>query len=267
MFYGTMSQSQLIRTYSSGAFNPSQLSLVAWYDPSDLSTMWQDTAATTAVTADGQAVARIDDKSGNGYHMVQGTSTKRPIYKTDGTYHWLLFDGTDDGMDVVSQGNSAVTMPLTWSACSGFRTESTVNQSVMDSDNSNPTVARYAQQLRVVSSTLQSITFNEAVSAFTDSAGAVSTATNYVSFSSRRSAEIEAYLDGVTDGATATSGTNASGAYPMAIGKRTDVQSGGDFQYLNGRIYGAVMTNGDLTTSEQGDLEQWMAEKANVTLP
>ena len=35
----------------------------AWYDPSDLTTMFQDRAGTTPVTADGQTVGLILDKS------------------------------------------------------------------------------------------------------------------------------------------------------------------------------------------------------------
>ena len=35
----------------------------AWYDPSDLSTMFQDSTGTTFVTADGQPVGLILDKS------------------------------------------------------------------------------------------------------------------------------------------------------------------------------------------------------------
>jgi lysophospholipase L1-like esterase len=42
----------------------------AWYDPSDLSTMFQDTAGTTPVTASGQDVRRINDKSGNGNDII-----------------------------------------------------------------------------------------------------------------------------------------------------------------------------------------------------
>lgn len=67
-----------------GGFNP--LSLFAsgeqgaWYDPSDLSTMFQDTAGTTPVTATGQTVARINDKSGRGNHATQATAASRPIY-------------------------------------------------------------------------------------------------------------------------------------------------------------------------------------------
>lgn len=51
----------------------------AWYDPSDLATLFQDSAGTTPVTAVGQPVGLILDKSGNGNHASQSTSTARPL--------------------------------------------------------------------------------------------------------------------------------------------------------------------------------------------
>lgn len=82
---------------NTSTLDPSTLPhLQAWYDPSDLSTMFQDTAGTTPITADGQAVARINDKSGNGNHLMQSTAGQRPLYKTSGGKSWLLFDGSDD---------------------------------------------------------------------------------------------------------------------------------------------------------------------------
>lgn len=69
----------------------------AWYDPSDLSTLFQDSAGTTPVTATGQPVGRMLDKSGNGYHVTQSTTTKRPVLRQDaGGLHYLDFDGVDD---------------------------------------------------------------------------------------------------------------------------------------------------------------------------
>lgn len=67
-----------------------------WFDPSDLSTMFQDSTGTIPVTADGQPVNLILDKSGNNHHALAPNATARPLYKTDGTYHWLQFDGVDD---------------------------------------------------------------------------------------------------------------------------------------------------------------------------
>ena len=50
-----------------------------WYDPSDLSTLFQDSAGTLPVTAMEQPVGRMLDKSGRGNHAVQATTTARPV--------------------------------------------------------------------------------------------------------------------------------------------------------------------------------------------
>lgn len=93
------------------AFSPLSLSPSAWYDPSDLTTLFKDTAGTTPVTADGDAVARINDKSGNGYHLLQSTAGARPLYKTSGGLSWLQADGVDDtlGVSGVSFAGSSMT--------------------------------------------------------------------------------------------------------------------------------------------------------------
>lgn len=51
----------------------------AWYDPSDLSTLFQDSAGTVPVTAMEQPVGRMLDLSGNGNHAFQATTTKRGV--------------------------------------------------------------------------------------------------------------------------------------------------------------------------------------------
>ena len=72
----------------------------AWYDPSNLATMFTDTAGTTAATA-GDAVARIDDKSGNTANATQATTSARPILQqdADGQYY-LQNDEIDDALTV-----------------------------------------------------------------------------------------------------------------------------------------------------------------------
>lgn len=52
----------------------------AWYDPSDLTTLFQDSAGTTPVTAVEQPVGLMRDKSGRGNHAFQSTSASRPTY-------------------------------------------------------------------------------------------------------------------------------------------------------------------------------------------
>lgn len=67
----------------------------ALLDPSDISSLFQDSAGTTPVTADGDPVGRISDLSGNANHFTSSGSA-RPTYRTSGGKHWLEFDGTDD---------------------------------------------------------------------------------------------------------------------------------------------------------------------------
>lgn len=74
----------------------------AWYDPFDTSTLFQDAAGTISVTADGDPVGYMGDKSGNGNHCIQSDADKRPIYRTDGTLHWLEFDGVNDFLTVAA---------------------------------------------------------------------------------------------------------------------------------------------------------------------
>jgi len=70
-----------------------------WLDPSDFSTLFQDSAGTTPVTAVGQPVGKILDKSGRGNHASQTTSASRPTLQQDSNgLYYLSFDGTDDWM-------------------------------------------------------------------------------------------------------------------------------------------------------------------------
>ncbi len=81
--------------YVAGMFGAGEQGV--WYDPSDKSTMYQDAAGTIPVTAVGQPVGKILDKSGRGNHATQGTTTRRPTLQQDASgKYYLSFDGVDD---------------------------------------------------------------------------------------------------------------------------------------------------------------------------
>ena len=66
----------------------------AWYDPSDLTTLFQDSAGATPVTTAGQTVGKMLDKSGRGNHATQATLAQRPTYGINpitGTRNLLTF--------------------------------------------------------------------------------------------------------------------------------------------------------------------------------
>jgi len=54
----------------------------AWYDPSNIDTLFQDSAGTTPVTTAEQPVGLMLDKSGSGNHATQATVARRLTYQT-----------------------------------------------------------------------------------------------------------------------------------------------------------------------------------------
>jgi hypothetical protein len=69
---------------NNAVFRPAQLFTASepgiWLDPSDLTTLFQDSAGTTPVTAPGDPVGKVLDRSGNGNHASQATAASRPTY-------------------------------------------------------------------------------------------------------------------------------------------------------------------------------------------
>lgn len=81
---------------------PSKLrNLKAWYQISDLSTLFQDSTGFVPVTAAGQPVGLILDKSGNGKHFAQPNNSLRPLLKQDARgFYYLEGDKTNKWLSV-----------------------------------------------------------------------------------------------------------------------------------------------------------------------
>ncbi len=80
----------------------------AWFDPSDMSTLFQDAAGTVPVTAVEQPVGKILDKSGRGNHATQATTTKRPVLSArvnlvDGSELWNKLNGQDGSSTITAE--------------------------------------------------------------------------------------------------------------------------------------------------------------------
>ena len=83
--YPKMNVTRTINAHRSAAaadFVPTEVAgLEFWIDAGDTSTLFTDTSGTTGVASDGDAIARIEDLSGNGYHVTQGSAVYQPQYK------------------------------------------------------------------------------------------------------------------------------------------------------------------------------------------
>ena len=81
-------------TPESGVVDPISIlgaKLKGWYDHSDLTTLFQISNGTTAVTTDTDPVGYVADKSGNGKHKLQATSGNRPQFRNNGGVARLVY--------------------------------------------------------------------------------------------------------------------------------------------------------------------------------
>jgi hypothetical protein len=121
---------------SNAVLNPSTLFSAAekgyWLDPSDITTMWQDSAGTTPVTTLGDPVGRMLDKSGNGYIFTQATAANRPTWNQDASgYYYLNFDGTNDSLLSTASVNIAGSDKVTV-ACAVDRQSASAQRYIID---------------------------------------------------------------------------------------------------------------------------------------
>lgn len=82
-----------------GLWTPAEITTALWLDAADSSTLFDAVSGGNLVSADG-AIARIEDKSGNGNHATQSDSTFRPLRKVSqfNSLDSVLFDGSNDKM-------------------------------------------------------------------------------------------------------------------------------------------------------------------------
>ncbi|WP_303704783.1 hypothetical protein [Celeribacter baekdonensis] len=84
-------------------FLPTDLAdLLGWYDPSDLTTLYQDAAMTIPVASSGDPVGAMLDKSGNGFHLVALSEAARPTLVDVSGSAALSFDGIDDNLSAIA---------------------------------------------------------------------------------------------------------------------------------------------------------------------
>lgn len=234
-----------IKTYGFGAnFDPMTLfaggKQGVWYDPSDKSTLYQDAAGTVPVTKDGDPVALMRDKSGNGNHAVQTTSAARPVYKTDGILHWLRFDGIDDSFENIG------TFGLKEQTFSIAYEQRSKNQVLLKP-------VGFVGQYRYVASILNGVDTNVGVSLTSlhvDSAAIAVPASSDAIYTEVMGKHVQYWVTDSTAEYLAT----------WSLGNYLDLMMFGD-------MYGLIFINTDTVTVVQKlQIERYLAAKSGVTL-
>jgi hypothetical protein len=242
----------------------SSANLRAYYDPSDSATVFQDAAMTTPAGAD-DPVGAIMDKSGNGNHALQSTTSFRPVRRLSGGLWHLEFDGLDDHL---ATSGAIVSISDGYFASTGTTIVGAAQaQSVFDADLSAGQGNRVAQLLRI------SGTADARTIAF-DSGGAARP--SFLENAFTRSQPFVLSAVGTTTSAQAFANNSAATAVTFTaptsltqrlfIGRRVGPITVSDLQHLSGRFFGGIFVNRAATSAERLATVAHWARKSGVTL-
>ncbi len=256
-------------------FDPAQLFLAGerglWIDPSDFSTMWQDAAGTTPVTATGQPVGLIHDKSGNGNHLSQSTSGQRPTLAQDGGGNYYL-QFTAANSHVLTAGNgsglAANTDSILISVGARFDTTSdgtVVARSLQGNADGRYYFARFGVEGGMEISVNSTGGFqNKAAVADTSTAVRVITGTINRNGTGQVSKIDDSSLGSNTGSAGSDPGMTS--AYRYLVGGYNNPSDTGEVAFFDGRLYSLVTRFAAIDTGLIARLRTWQGMKCGVTV-
>lgn len=239
-----------------------------FYDPNDLSTMYQDAVGTVPVTSVGQPVGLIRDKSGRNNHAYQTVSASRPILRQNAitSAYYLEFDGTDDFLQT---NNIDFTATDKVSLFAGVRKLSDAAQGILCELSTSVFESNNSGAFAVLAPGTATLTTFRPYSRGTVLANtnAVPTAPAPNSFVGTAKMaisipKIDVRVDGVDRVFTnMDQGTGTYGNHPLYIGRR-----GGTINPFNGRIYGLIGIGKLTTDGETLVIEKELAKRTGVSL-
>lgn len=213
-----------------------------FYDISDLTTVFSDTAGTVQASVNG-AVKRINDKSGKGNHLIWASGNTLTL-RQSGSFYYL------EAAAAVGVTNASVTMVQPWSRISAMRvTAWTVNARILGEISTNGSLFQKGSSAQmavddsgagaqpIVNATLNAdVTVSE--------------------FHSNASSTLQ------LDNNTAQTGTSgASNNDGVTLFNRNDGTRPGQ-----GWLYASIGINRDLSPSEEASCRTWVAGKYGGSL-
>lgn len=258
-----------------GGFSPKSLFAAGeqgvWYDPSDFSTMFQDAAGTTPVTAVEQPVGKILDKSGRGNHATQSANTAyRPILKQDASgKYYLLFDGSNDylvtpAINFTSTDKMSVFVGLRKPSDTTGRVVIELSNAFYLNSGTFVIAAPGSDLSNSYSIAVRGTIIGDAkIRPFTAPITNVVTQLYNIGGASIAD-ELKARVDGVEktlEDAAGYCGTGNFGNYPLYIGAR-----GGTSLYFNGHLYSLVVRGAQTSNNLITAAERYVACKTGVTI-
>jgi hypothetical protein len=234
-----------------------------WYDPSDLSTLFQDAAGATPVTDVGQSVRLMRDKSGRGNHATAPSDAARPVLQQDssGLLH-LLFDGSNNSMST-----SAIDFTGTdkMAVFAGVRKSSDAAAAVLVELSASVAANNGAFAVFAPDGAAPRYLFQSKglASAAAQGTGYTAPITNVITGIGDISGDSATLRVNGTQAATSGSdqGSGNFGNHSLFIGSRNNASL-----RFNGRLYGLIVRGAIASDSQIRVAERWMARKTGVIL-
>jgi hypothetical protein len=228
-----------------------------WFDPSDISTLSQDSAGTTPVAAAGDGIGRIMDKSGAGNHATQTTTPSRPLWQT--TY--AAFDGTDDSWATPSVDFTS-TNKVTVVAGVRKNSDAATGALVELSPNAGANAGAFYLLAPGSAGPTYGVASRGSATASITRSGYASPVSSVLTCVADIAAPSLALRVDTVEGAVATSqGTGNFGNYSLYIGRRNNASLP-----FNGNLYGLIIIGRLLSPDEMWVCERYMAQQAGIAI-
>lgn len=245
--------------------------LVAWYDFSDPTTLFTDTARTTPVTADGQAIAGVTDKSGNGFHLAQATAGSRPLYKQgiigSPARDCARFDGTDDTLLATGTPLGSAVEGVDYTIYVVGRCNATTLDDMFFSLRRSTDGDPIKAQIGFVTGGVNTIDYRR-----DDGTGSVRTGATdsddgvFRTYEAQEASKVQRiWRNGVLDGTSVALGTGAVTVDNICVGGANPL--GGATHFLNGDIGAIALFNRALTDAERQLAERIFGIRFSLAYP
>lgn len=231
--------------YSSAPFSPPDVANLAYWFKAD-----------ALALSDDDPVGTWTDSSGNSRDITQTTSSKKPIYKTSivNSLPVVRFDGSDDYIERGTEDSWPQYLSFFW----------VVNRS--NTTDAYPLAVIGSVNIFLVSfysgsTTIESLGYDTGNSATGADTNTMSTGSFHVVSMMRRNGSCETYVDGVSGGSTATSGTAQSGNSRLTLGSYAGI-----FGFLPGDVAELVVYWADIGTTDRQRVEDYLGSKYAITI-
>jgi hypothetical protein len=240
--------------------SPPLTNLIGWYDPSDITTLFQDAAMTIPVTTSGQNIRAILDKSGTGNHLVHGAGTVMTYLDSGGLKsinfsNTYLTETTFTGANALSQ----LSVFGSWNL--------TTRNNTTPVFLSNAGITAIGVQVQGLTAGPVTNIYTNAVVAFAFPAviqGSALVATAWFDGTAAAGLKGRLRVNGVNS--TASAGTSAATNTPNCTLLRWPSSNTAATGGAAGNAYGLLVYSDVKTGADLAQAEQYLASKAGITI-